>query len=70
MIERDYDFGKHAILGLALSGHPEAANALRSLQQPTGDQFQQKFRTQMSDLVADALKEHQRIASRGLADYY
>jgi PBS lyase HEAT-like repeat-containing protein len=69
-IERNRDFAKHAILGLALSGHPEAAQALRSLQQPAVNESQRRFRAQVSDLVAQALKEHQQISSRGLADYY
>ena len=68
--ERDHDFAKYAIMGLALSGHPDAARALRSLQQPIENEAQRKFRDQVSDLVAEALKEHQKVASRGLVDYY
>jgi hypothetical protein len=68
--ERDHDFAKYAIMGLALSGHPDAARALRSLQQPVENEAQRKFRDQVSDLVAEALKEHQKVASRGLVDYY
>jgi hypothetical protein len=68
--ERNWDFGKHAILGLALSGHPQAALALRSLQQPAATETRRAFQAQVSDLVSEALKEHQRITRQGLMDYY
>jgi len=68
--ERNDDLAKYAILGLALSGHPEAASALRSLQLPTRKPAEKKFRERVSDLVKEALKEHEQVASRGLADYY
>jgi hypothetical protein len=68
--ERDRDFSKHAILGLALSGRPEAAQALRSLQQPAATETQRAFQAQVSDLVSEALEEHQRIATQGLENYY
>jgi hypothetical protein len=68
--ERDRDFSKHAILGLALSGRPEAAQALRSLQQPAATEAQRAFQAQVSGLVSEALAEHQRIATQGLKDYY
>ncbi|TPK49604.1 hypothetical protein FJ492_00460 [Mesorhizobium sp. B2-5-4] len=56
--ERDVDFSKQAILGLALSGRPEAAQTLRAIQDPA-----------LADLASEALKEHQKIASEGLASY-
>ncbi|HSE15771.1 MAG TPA: matrixin family metalloprotease [Pyrinomonadaceae bacterium] len=68
--ERDFALAKQALLGLALSGHPKAGQALQSLKQPAGNQVERKFRTQMSDLLTEALKEHQQIANRGLVDYY
>lgn len=68
--ERNDDLSKHAILGLALSGHPRAAQVLRSLQQPARLETQSVFRNEVSDLVTDALKEHAKIARRGLASYY
>jgi HEAT repeat protein len=71
--ERDIDFSKHAILGLALSGRPEAAQVLRSLQQPPmegGTEAQRAFRVQVSDMVLEALNEHERISTRGLLEYY
>jgi hypothetical protein len=68
--ERNDDLAKYAILGLALSGHPGAEQALRALQTPTEDEEQRKFRDQVSDLVAESLQEHQRIFRGGLSDYY
>jgi hypothetical protein len=68
--ERNTDFSKHAILGLALSGHPEAARALHSLQQPASTETQRAFQAQAGDLVAEALEEHAKIAQGGLASYY
>ncbi len=68
--ERDFDFSKHVILGLALSGHPEAEEALRSLQKPAETEVGRAFQAQQGGLVVDALKEHGKIAKQGLADYY
>lgn len=65
MAERNNDLSTHAILGLALSGRPEAAEILRSLQQPTGTDAQGAFQAQVSDLVSEALKENQKISSEG-----
>jgi len=68
--ERNRDFSKFAIFGLALSGRPEAAQALRSLQQPAGAEVTREFQAQVSDLVSEALKENQKIANQGLENYY
>ena len=69
--ERSFDFSKHAILGLALSGHPEAEEALRSLvQAPADTESGRAFQAQVDDLVSEALAEHGRIAREGLAQYY
>lgn len=68
--ERNNDLAKYAILGLALSGNSEAARALQSLQGRTSIKAQQKFRIQISNLVAEALKEHKKITRQGLANYY
>jgi hypothetical protein len=70
MIERNFDLSKHAVLGLALSGRPEAAEILRSLQQPTDVETQRQFQAQVGDLVSEALKENERIAKQGLESYY
>jgi hypothetical protein len=69
--ERSIDFSKHAILGLALSGHPEAEQALRSLQQaPADTELGRAFQAQVDELVSEALDEHRRIAREGLDEYY
>ncbi len=68
--ERNTDLSKHALLGLALSGHPKAAEALGALQQPALTKSQQAFQAQIGDLVSEALKDHRKIASQGLAGYY
>ncbi len=58
--ERNVDFGKHAILGLALSGRPEAAAALQSLQRPSAaaSPEERTFQAQVSDLISDSLAEN------------
>ena len=68
--ESNRDLSKYALLGLALSAHPSAAGALRSLQEPTGTQNQMAFQAQVSDIVSEALQDHEIIASEGLVDYY
>lgn len=68
--ERDLRLTKMAILGLALSGHPAAAETLRSLQQPAATEAGKKFQAQVSDLVSEALNAHKAIAKEGLAGYY
>ena len=67
--ERNVDLSKHAILGLALSGRPEAAQTLRSLQQPGGTDAARSFQAQIGDLVSEALNEYQKMSSQGLAEY-
>jgi hypothetical protein len=68
--ERDLDLSSMAILGLALSGRPEAAEALRSLQEPAESPAAVRFQAQTSSLVGEALKEHAKVAKDGLGDYY
>lgn len=68
--ERNSDFSKHAILGLALSGRPEAAEILRSLQQPAKTDTERAFKAEVSNLVSHALKEHDTISRVGLYNYY
>lgn len=69
-IERNHDFAKHALLGLSVSGNAEAGSALRALQQRARNPAEQKFRDEVRELIVEALKEHQQIASGGLAAYY
>lgn len=67
---RDQALCKKAILGLALCGTPEAAEALRSLQQPGPTPASTILRGAVSDLVGEALKEHEKVSTDGLSDYY
>jgi hypothetical protein len=58
------------VWGLALSGRPEAAGALRSLQRTGRTQAQRAFQAQAGDLVEEALDVNARVQSVGLAGYY
>lgn len=64
---RDADLSTMAMLGLALSGHPDAAEALRNL---TMTNFDETFQAQASGAAAAALEAHQQIADEGLVEYY
>lgn len=68
--ERNRDLSKYAVLGLALSGHPSAAELLRSTQEPSTAESLQAFRTEVSDVVVEALSTHEKIAEVGLEEYY
>jgi HEAT repeat protein len=66
---RDLQLTKMAILGLALSAHPAAAEALRSLQKPPQTEAERKLHARLSTAVAEALQEHQTIGTEGLVNY-
>jgi len=66
---RDLQLSKTAILGLALSGHPSAAEALRSLQKPAKTEMEKRFQDRVSAVVAEALSAHRTISAEGLARY-
>lgn len=68
--ESNRDLSKHALLGLALSGNPTAAEALRSLQEPPETAPQAAFQDAVSDVLSEALEAHAQIAAQGLAGYY
>jgi hypothetical protein len=68
--ERNRDFSKFAILGLALSGHPEAAQTLRQLREPSTSPATREFQAQMDDVIAEALRANQKISEQGLMNYY
>jgi hypothetical protein len=68
--DRNQRLSKMAIIGLALSGHPAAAETLRSLQKPAISEVDRKFQTQVSALISEALSSHERISREGLASYY
>jgi hypothetical protein len=67
---RNQDFSTQAVWGLALSGRPEAAAALRSLQRTGRTQAQRAFQAQAGDLVQEALDVNARVQTEGLAGYY
>lgn len=68
--DRNQRLSTMAILGLALSGHPSAAETLRSLQTPTTTEADRAFQNQASPVIAEALGAHKTISRDGLARYY
>lgn len=68
--ERSQQLSTLAVIGLALSGHPEAKNALRSLGENVKAMGTTTFAKQMSSVVDEAMKAHESIAKEGLAAYY
>ena len=68
--DRNAQLSTMAILGLALSGNSEAAEALSSLQAPAATESARQFQTQVGNVVSDALSAHQMIAKEGLIEYY
>lgn len=63
---RNVDLSSMAILGLALSGRPEAASALNAVPQP-------KFmgvQPGVSGLIEAARETHQTVSEEGLSEYY
>lgn len=68
--DRNVQLSTLAILGLALSGHPSAAEALRSLQKPAKTAAAKRFQDQVSETVKEALRSNKIIAKEGLAGYY
>jgi HEAT repeat protein len=70
LAERNRDLSKFAILGLALTGHPEAAQTLRQLQAPSTSAATQEFQAQVGDVISEALRENQKISEQGLENYY
>ena len=67
---RDRELSTKAILGLALSGSPEAAETLRELQGPAKDPEQMSLNRAVRPAVETALAEHARIKRLGLSAYY
>jgi hypothetical protein len=67
--EYDRQLSIYAIFGLALSGHPQAGEALRSLQlAPTSEQLQ--LRSGLDDILDTWLEVHDVVAERGVAGMY
>jgi HEAT repeat protein len=68
--ERSQQLSTLAVIGLALSGHPEAKSTLRSLGEKVKAMGTTKFAKQMSSVVDEAMKTHETVAKEGLAAYY
>jgi hypothetical protein len=71
MRERNTQLATMSILGLAISGRPEAEKILRDLQVPV-DQRSMDVRQRLpgiESVIEDALKEHARISRDGLEKY-
>ncbi len=68
--ERSQQLSTLAVIGLALSGHPDAKTTLESLGESVKAMGTTTFARQMSSVVDEAMKAHEVIAIDGLAVYY
>lgn len=68
-LERGLQLTTSAVLGLAVSGSPAAAQALRALQGDTSTTGKQ-LQAQVGPVVSDALQTHAQIVRVGLVEYY
>jgi hypothetical protein len=66
---RDEQLSTMAILGLALSGHPYAWDALIDLRQPAADARLAKFQSRVAPVIAEAISAHEKIAGEGMSRY-
>jgi hypothetical protein len=55
---------------LALSGHPEAKEALRAMKQPATTASAKQFQAQMGGVLDEAIQANDTIAKEGLGGYY
>lgn len=67
---RNTQLSTMAVLGLALSGNPDAGDVLRNLRLAPATDAVREFGELMADSISDALKDHQTIATEGLREYY
>lgn len=68
--DRNAYLSKMAILGLGLTGAPEAAETLRSLQMPASTEDDRVFRDKVAPVVEEALRANETIGRIGLVEYY
>ena len=68
--DRNMQLSTMAVLGLALSGKPEARDALLSLQRTPKTAGAKRLQAQAYDTISEALGANQMIADQGLAEYY
>lgn len=66
---RNQQLSKMAIVGLALSAQPAAAQTLHTLQGAATSEAEQAFRTRVRGLIGDAITAHQTIERQGLTTY-
>jgi hypothetical protein len=67
---RNLQFATMAMLGLALSGHPDAVAALEAMQRPARDPRARLVQQARSEVLGEALKASRAIAADGLSEYY
>jgi len=67
--DRNIELSKMAILGLALSGRPDAGEALRSIKRPAETELAKRFQAEAADLIDEALEEYEIISQKGLFEY-
>ncbi len=68
--ERNIQLSSMAILGLTLSGHPEAIEALKSLKAPKDSEDEKVFQSQVSNMLDQAIGDCEEISKNGLQEYY
>jgi len=68
--DRNMQLSTMAVLGLALSGKPEARDALLSLQRAPKTAGAKRLQAESFDTISEALSANQMIAEQGLAEYY
>jgi hypothetical protein len=68
--ETHLELSKQALLGLALSGNDQAAEALSALQESEVSGQQAIFQANVIDLIPEALQTNEEIANIGLVNYY
>jgi hypothetical protein len=69
-IARNLQLANMAMLGLALSGHPDAIVALESMKEPEMEPARRRLQATRSGLLDEALEASRAIARDGLAEYY
>jgi hypothetical protein len=71
--ERNNQLAVMSIIGLAISGRPEAKKILRGLQHPVSDPNSMVVRQRLPEIanvIDDALKANEKISRDGLKKYY
>lgn len=69
-VDRNIQLSSVAVLGLTLSGHPEAIEALQALKEPMASETEKKFQSQISNTLDQAIRDCEAISRDGLLQYY